>query len=56
MRAITIVTLMLLAASAFAADIPRKAPELAVQLDNGMRVRVSDFKGKVLCLVFILTT
>jgi hypothetical protein len=49
-------TLGLLAASAFAADLPRKSPEFAVQLDNGMRVRVSDYKGKVLCLVFILTT
>lgn len=39
-----------------AIDIPRKSPEFAVQLLDGKQVRVSDYRGKVLCLTFILTT
>ena len=32
------------------------APDLAIPLPNGKQVKVSDYKGKVLCLMFILTT
>lgn len=56
MRTTILLTLALLAGSAFAADIPRTAPELAVKLPNGKQVFVSSYKGKVLCLAFILTT
>jgi hypothetical protein len=42
--------------AAFAADIPRKAPEFGVQLPGGKSVLVSSYSGKVLCLAFILTT
>ena len=42
--------------AAFAADIPRKAPEFSVQLPDGKQAQVSSYQGKVLCLVFILTT
>ena len=42
--------------SAFAADVPRKAPEIGVQLPGGKQALVSSYRGKVLCLAFILTT
>jgi peroxiredoxin len=39
-----------------AAEIPRAAPDLPIPLPNGKQVKISDYRGKVLCLVFILTT
>jgi hypothetical protein len=56
MRAKIMVLFAALLGSAFAAEIPRKAPDFAVQLTDGKQVRVSDYRGKVLSLVFILTT
>jgi hypothetical protein len=56
MRAKIIVTLAALVGWAFAAEIPRKSPDYLVQLTDGKQIRVSDYRGKVLCLVFILTT
>lgn len=56
MLAKTIIILTLLLGAAFAAEIPRKSPDFAIQLTNGQQVKVSDYRGKVLCLVFILTT
>lgn len=56
MRALTFATLVLAASSLWAAQIPRPAPDFAVQLTNGKQIKVSDYKGKVLCLMFILTT
>jgi hypothetical protein len=50
------VALALLTASVFAADIPRKSPEFGIQLPDGSQALVSSYKGKVLCLIFILTT
>jgi len=44
------------AATLTAAEIPRAAPDLAIPLPNGKQVKISDYRGKVLCLVFILTT
>jgi hypothetical protein len=42
--------------AAFAADVPRKASEIGVQLPGGKQALVSSYRGKVLCLAFILTT
>ena len=56
MRSKTILTLTLLAGQAFAADVPRKSPEFAIQLPDGKEAQVSSYRGKVLCLAFILTT
>jgi hypothetical protein len=58
MRAKIFVTLAALAAFAFAfaAEIPRKSADYVVQLAGGKQTKVSDYQGKVLCLVFILTT
>jgi Redoxin len=55
MRSKILIALVLLSA-AFAADLPRKAPEFAVQLPDGTQALVSSYRGKVLCLAFILTT
>jgi hypothetical protein len=55
MRSKTLSTLALLG-TAFAADIPRKAPEFAVQLSDGKQALVSSYRGKVLCVAFILST
>jgi len=51
-----LVTIALLAGSVFAAEIPRKSPDFQVQLPDGKEARVSNYRGKVLCLIFILTT
>ena len=45
-----------LAGFIFAAEIPRKSPEFTIHLSDGKDVKVSDYRGKVLCLIFILTT
>ncbi len=39
-----------------AADVPRKAPELAVQLPEGKQVLLSQYRGKVVLLAFVHTT
>jgi peroxiredoxin len=61
MRTSTLATLALFAgflwtAKMPAAEIPRPAPDLAIPLPNGKQVKISDYRGKVLCLTFILTT
>jgi peroxiredoxin len=45
-----------MAGYAGAAEIPRQSPDFAIQMPNGKPVKVSDYRGKVLCLAFILTT
>jgi hypothetical protein len=42
--------------SAFSADIPRKSPEFVIETGPNKQILVSQYRGKVLCLVFILTT
>jgi peroxiredoxin len=39
-----------------AADIPRPAPELAVQLAGGGQVLLSQYRGKVVLIAFVHTT
>jgi peroxiredoxin len=39
-----------------AANLPRKAPDFAIHLGNGKQVTLSQSKGKVVALLFILTT
>ncbi len=39
-----------------AAEVPRKAPELAVQLVNGQQLLLSQLRGKVVVLEFLHTT
>lgn len=61
MRALTIANLVLAAGCLWlgklpAAEIPRQSPDFTIQMANGKQVKVSDYRGKVLCLTFILTT
>lgn len=56
MRTKIIITLAALLGSAFAAEVPRKSPDFVIQLMDGKQAKVSDYQGKVLCLVIILTT
>lgn len=46
----------LAAASAWAAEIPRKASELDIRLPGGKQLLLSQYKGKVVALAFISTT
>ena len=48
--------LSLAAGAALAADLPRKAPELTINLPNGQQALLSSYKGKVVAMCFILTT
>lgn len=43
-------------APAFGAKVPRKAPELRIALPHGRQLRLSQYKGKVVALEFMLTT
>ena len=56
MRALIIGTLLLASGSLWAATIPRQSPDFTIQMTDGKQVKVSDYRGKVLCLTFILTT
>jgi peroxiredoxin len=49
-------TLTLAVSPLFAATIPRKAPELVIQLPQGGQKLLTDYRGKVVCLEFMLTT
>jgi hypothetical protein len=53
-RATVFLTLAVL--SAFSADLPRKSPEFVIETGQSKQILVSQYRGKVLCLVFILTT
>ena len=39
-----------------AADIPRQAPELTIPVVGGKQVQLSELRGKVVIVAFILTT
>ena len=47
--------MLFLVCSAMAADLPRKAPELAISLTDGQKVLLSAYHGKAVALCFILT-
>jgi peroxiredoxin len=51
----TLFAFALLAATAQAADIPRPAPNLTVPLISGGQVSLSQYRGKVLVVEFLLT-
>jgi len=38
------------------AQLPRKAYDVPINLPDGRKLNVSDYRGKVVCLAFILTT
>jgi len=39
-----------------AQTIPRPSPDFEVQFAGGKPIKISDYRGKVVCFVFILTT
>jgi peroxiredoxin len=47
--------LSLAAPAVEAINVPRKSPELAINLANGQQVLLSQYKGKVVVVAFILT-
>src|SRR5262245_12979655 len=49
------VCLTLFATGAQCAQVPRHSPEFAIQLNNGKQVLLSQYRGKPVALVFILT-
>lgn len=57
-RAFRAIALWLLLASVglFAADVPRPSPEFAINLPAGGQVLLSNYRGKAVALIFILTT
>jgi peroxiredoxin len=56
MRPLLIAAMVLAAGSSWSATIPRQSPDFPIELPNGKTVKVSDYRGKVLCLGLILTT
>jgi peroxiredoxin len=48
--------LMLAASTLESANVPRTPPDFAVKLTDGQQVKLSQFKGKVVALAFILTS
>jgi len=54
MRAIALA--LCLTVLAGAAEIPRPAGDIAVTLPDGKTINTAEYRGKVLCLAFILTT
>lgn len=50
------ISLILGLAPLFAADIPRKASELVIQLPDGGQKLLSQYRGKAVCIAFVLTT
>lgn len=45
-----------LSVAAWGAEIPRPAPDLAIKLPDGSNLHLSQYKGKVVALEFLLTT
>jgi len=55
-RARLIAAIVLCAFMACAAEVPRPAPELTINIPNGKPIRLSEYRGKTVLLAFILTT
>ena len=51
-----IALILSLAACAFAADLPRPAPDISIALPGGKAAKPGDYRGKVVVLTFFLTT
>ncbi len=51
-----LLALICLAAPVTGATVPRPAPDFTIHLTNGKQVQLSQYRGKVVVLTFILTT
>jgi thiol-disulfide isomerase/thioredoxin len=47
--------LALIASSLVAAEVPRRAPEFAIALPGGKQILLSQYRGKTVAMLFILT-
>lgn len=57
MRIASLLTVLALAAAPlFSAEVPRKAPELTVQLPQGGQLHLNQYAGKVVIVEFMFTT
>lgn len=57
MRNLLLITGLFVCASlSRSAEIPRPAPDVSIPMPGGKAVKLSDYKGKVVVLAFILTT
>src|SRR5437870_6673475 len=56
MRNRILAALVLSATAALAANLPRPSPELAIHVNGGQQVLLSQYRGKVVAVIFILTT
>lgn len=54
-RATALLTALCSALATFAGTLPRQAPEFTINLTNGKQVMLSQFKGKIVAVAFILT-
>ena len=45
-----------LTSAAFAFEVPRPSPEVTINMTDGSTVKLSQYKGKVVALMFFLTT
>ncbi|MFB3827105.1 MAG: TlpA disulfide reductase family protein [Bryobacteraceae bacterium] len=50
-----VLALAVFAVAAAAATVPRRSPEFAVLTNSGKQILLSEYKGKVVALLFILT-
>lgn len=55
-RLLTGLVLSAMVSAAMAAELPRKAPDLAIAMPAGKTIQLSEYKGKVVAVIFILTT
>ena len=54
-RFLALALLFVTAPAVEAINVPRKSPELAISLNNGQQVLLSQYQGKVVVVAFILT-
>jgi peroxiredoxin len=47
---------LMLTVLATAAEVPRKAPDVDITMPDGSKLNLEQYRGKVVCLAFILTT
>src|SRR5215475_8853421 len=56
MRIISLAVVAASAAALMAANLPREAPDLAIHMPGGGQISLSQYRGKVVAMCFILTT
>jgi hypothetical protein len=52
-KKIAATVLLLLAAVAWAAEVPRRSPDFQIHMLNGTSVQLSQYRGKIIALAFL---